>query len=246
MLGIPLKEIVEDYMLEDERATKHKFPIYVKHAINAVKELHREVDGITKTKSLTLGRANTAPLPEDFIKLLRVFVVDSNGYITYLSENTAIYKGDDSCGNLISTPTQNGIGYSYLYSEHYRDGQDIGGYYGLGGGSTAGEYNINRGNGRMEFSSLFNASRVIIEYIGEPEPINGEFRVHPYLREAVKNYIQWKNVQRKTNSVSFGLIRALQDQYTDSMLQAKMNIFGEGLEDVVNATRINFRQIPNF
>jgi len=246
MYGTPLKEIVEEYLLEEERDTKSYFYLYLQYAISGLKIFHREVDGHVKTKKLTLSSTNTAPLPEDFIKMTKLFALDQNGGVTALSENKSIYKGVDSCGNMMSSPvsTNGNVSYDY-FSQHWRNGESIGGYYGAGGRSTAGEYKINLENNRIELSSVLLSNQIILEYLGQKTPINGEFRVHPYLAEPVKDFIEFKVHQRKRGTSS-GEKERLRRQWIDSMLQAKVDMWGEGLDDIVQATRKNFNQSPNF
>lgn len=246
MLGVPLKEIVEEYLLEEERDSQEYFYLYLQYAIAGLKILHREADGITKTVQLSLSATDSAPIPNDFVKMIRLFAVDKNGSVTMMSENTGIYKPSDGCGNLY-TPANNGPSGTFTYdyfSEHFRYGQNIGGYYNIDGRSVAGEYRINRETNRIEFVGILNNYQIILEYIAEPQQINGQFYVHPYLREAIKDYIDYKSKVRK-RGISRGEKLALRDQWVDSMIQAKMDLWGDSMEEIINATRKNISQTPN-
>ena len=64
---ITLIEIVEDFLIEEERDTTHKKGIYLHHAINAVRDLTYDTNGVVKYKQLTVDTStNTVNLPNCF------------------------------------------------------------------------------------------------------------------------------------------------------------------------------------
>lgn len=243
---IPLKSIVQDYMAEEGRSTPHKFDQFLHFGIRGLEELHYEVDGVVKREVLTPTSAGTVPLPFDFVKEVRIAIADSVGNLIWLGRNGNIYKPLSTCGSE-TNPSGGGVeGVSSTYvsaSQHIKNGEIIGAYYGVGGRSTAGEFRINQQKNQIELSSNLANSNVILDYIANPEMVNGEFMVHPFLREPLMNYIEMASKRR---FVSRGEAAALRRTYVKSKDWAKMKFDGMSYEESLEISRKNFMLAPKY
>ena len=247
---LKLIEIVEDFMAEEERDTTHKKGIYLHHAINAVRDLTYDTNGVVKYKELTIDTStNTANLPDDFIREIGAAAIDYNGELVNLSRSKhSIYKRKDDCGGISTTPNSNDgtFGSAFFFntqSQHYRNGENIGAFFGLGGKQTTGEYKINRDSWRLELSTLTNETTIVLKYLAEPSQINGQFFVMEYLREPIKNFIDWKDKQRK-KYIPRGEKQALHAQYVTSKMHARMRLDSFDFEEAREIAQVNFTMSP--
>lgn len=251
-MSIKLIEIVKDYMIEEERNTLHKQDIYLHHAINAVRDLHYDVSGTINTVALSVDtQKNICNLPDDFMREVGVAVVDGSGNLVSLSRSPhKIFKLPDNCGNITAgAPSSNAIdeiGFYYnTQAEHFRNGQNIGNWFGIGGQQATGDYTINHKEKRIEFSSRTSQTYIILKYLSEASQVNGQFEVHEYLREPIKNYIEWKDKQRK-RYVSAGEKAELQRKYVVSKTWARMRLSSFDLEEAKEIAKVNFFQAPKY
>jgi len=248
---ITLTEIVRDYMMEEERDTRHKEAIYLHHAINGIRDLHYDVSGVVKSVALTVDTSkNICNLPDDFMREVGVAVIDGSGNLVNLSRSPhKIFKINDNCGNTTGgVPNSNGIddlggGFYNTQAEHFRNGQNIGNWFGIGGQQATGDYTINHAEKRIEFSSRTSNSYIVLKYLSEASQVNGQFEVHEYLREPIKNYIEWKDKQRK-RYVGKGEVQFLHKQYVDSKTWARMRLSSFDLEEAKEIAKVNFSQAP--
>lgn len=239
MIGVPLVEVVEDLCIEQERDTMHYKSLYLHLGINCLRDLFRKADGTMKMEKLNIDSTYIAPLPTDLIKICRVFWVGRNGEVIALSENTSMYGATDYAGNAYAPFGDWGYSIDDYYASHFVNGENIGGWFGQGGGSVIGEYRWDKANNRIEFSRMLQAVYLFVEYIGDVVPINGQYRVHPYLRPVVKNYIDWMSNARKSG-VSGGEKQRLKNEYYQSLFEAKMELFGlsqDQANDIDSQTR---------
>tara|TARA_R110000787_G_scaffold20623_9_gene61440 strand:+ start:4143 stop:4895 length:753 start_codon:yes stop_codon:yes gene_type:complete len=248
-VGIPLSEVIQSYMNYEERDTMHKYPIYLDWGIEALKDLHQEV-GNTKMESINIVDG-IAQIPNDCVSVIQISVNDSSGNLIPLGNNRNIYKANDDCGNP-TQPQNSGTASSFAgftwyntSSQHFRNGEITGNFYGAGGRSTAGEYNINNGEGRIEFSTNTAATSVIIEYISQPQPVNGQFLVHPYIKKPILDYIRWAKIAYK-DGYSQGQVQGRFQVYVTSKNWAKMKIQATSVQDILDFTRKHFSMSPKY
>ena len=249
---ITLMEIVKDFAIEEERDTRHKQAIFLHHAINAVRDLHYDISGVIKTVALNVDVSkNICNLPNDFMREIGVAVIDASGNLVNLSHSPhIIFKIDDNCGNTTGgVPNSSGIddvGFYYnTQAEHFRNGQNIGNWFGIGGQQAAGDYTINHAEKRIEFSSRTSQTYIVLKYLSEASQVNGQFEVHEYLREPIKNYIDWKDKERK-RYVSAGEKQELHRKYVVSKTWARMRLSSFDVEEAKEIAKVNFTQAPKF
>lgn len=246
-VGIPLKHIIESYLIEEGRDSKHKYLQYLHLANDGLRELQWDVNGSTQTAKLTPDSNNIIKLPQDFVKEVRVAVVAGDGTLVPMGRNEDIFKSVDNCGNYAGGKTTDYAGTSTINSidtsaDHFSKGQYIGRNYGIGGRSTAGEYKINSLTKEIWLSNFTGAAYVILEYIGYmPERVNGQFIVHPFLKEPLMNWIDYASKRRTAPPQ---LVDYLFDRYLASKQWARQRFWNMDYDEVLEAARKNFTQTP--
>lgn len=246
-----LDDIVREYMREEERLDDAYYFLYLDYAISGLRDVHYDVSGIVKQSKKAVNTSNnTVDLPVDLVKLIGVSAFDGLGRLVALSRNNRIFKNLDDCGNPTGNSSSLGSGNSDLFgfpssARHFRDGSVIGAFYGLGSTSNFGEYRFNKEYNRIELSTYSEISYVIIEYLADVSQINGEFFVHEYLVEPIKNWIDWTRNRRKPNVPAGEKIR-LEDQYTRSKRKARLRLSSISIDEMQDLSRRTFTQAPKF
>jgi hypothetical protein len=119
--------------------------------------------------------------------------------------------------------------------------------YGYGGGHYSGEYRINIDESRIELTLGTGVSTVYIEYVADEamttDYVNDPQKVPRYAEEALRAYIYYHLVKRKSNVPAVEKARARQDYYNERRLaNARLKSFSK--EEALKTIRKNFKQSP--
>lgn len=252
-IGISINEIVEDLLIQEDRNTSHKKKKYQHLAVNGLRELSYDLNGYIKYVKLDVNTSNnTVDLPSDFIKEVGVGVINSDGNFISLSRNNKIFKDKDDCGNTIN-PVSRANSNDFYYggavgndiAQHWRNGQATGKYYGNQPSQSTGDYKINKQYGVIELSTNTSQASIILKYLADVEMINGDFLVHPFLREPLKNYIYWQD-KAFSSSISPSEKRELKRLYVQSKNWARMRFFSFNYDEAREIARASFFQAPKY
>ena len=127
---------------------------------------------------------------------------------------------------------------NYIYQNN------IGQIYGLGGGFYEGEYRLNLDQNRIEFSSNNSVNEIVIEYIAdEARSVNPT--VHIEAEEALRSYIYYKIIERKSSVPMAEKTRARSEYYNERRkANARLKAFSK--EEALKTIRKNFKQAPKY
>ena len=127
---------------------------------------------------------------------------------------------------------------NYIYQNN------IGQIYGLGGGFYEGEYRLNLDQNRIEFSSNSSVNEIVIEYIAdEARSVNPT--VHIEAEEALRSYIYYKIIERKSSVPMSEKARARSEYYNERRkANARLKAFSK--EEALKTIRKNFKQAPKY
>jgi len=247
---LTLDDIVKAYMDEEERGSLHNYATYYRIALRGLKDLHFDTEGVPKIVQLEPDTDNIVSLPEDFVKEVRVGIISSTGQLIDMQRNDNIIQKLDDCGNITNasqgdiTGTGLGFGVSNTYFNHFRNGEVIGGFYGIGGQQSTGTFKINHAAGRIELGTFTSQPTIILEYLANPQMIDKDFRVHPFLETPLLNYIDWVSKRRKHKQYSQGLINDLHRIYVDSKIWAAVRLGASSKSEIKYTTKKNFTLAP--
>jgi len=217
---------------------------------------------------------NTVALPDDFVDLLKVGVVGGDGVLRVLGQNkhlnqaqrvTQVSKGSsvsdttsksdsesgplDITGNLVlnredsKTAATNSSSDSYVFENYFHEGGN-GRVYGLGGGSSQGEYRLNLDQNRLEMSTASGLNEVIVEYVSD-EARSTNPVVHVYAEEALRCYIYYKLCERKSTVPANEKSRARVEYYNERRkAKARMSNFSK--TEALKTIRKNFKLSPKY
>lgn len=262
---VTVSEVVNDFLLtlsEDDYVSNVADYHVHQLALRGIREMGFDVMKRVKSLALPVSDNNTCALPDDFVDFLRVGVLGAGGALHVLKENKNInisreYLLDafnspvdsdaDGVNDRVDTAKTVITGTNNL--DNYRDRTYLyesseGRQYGAGGGKGAGYFRMNYEQNRIEINSELDISTLTIEYIAD-EARSSNPSVHVYAEEALRQYIYFKLVQRKSNVPMGEKQIARQNYYNELRLaKARMNSFSK--EEALNVIRKNFRQSPKY
>lgn len=131
----------------------------------------------------------------------------------------------------------------YIFENYLYQGS-LGRMYGLGGGKLRGTYRINYDQNRIEIDSEAGVTEVVIEYISDAarstDPV-----IHVYAEEALRAFIYYKIVERKS-SVPAGEKQRARQEYYNERRKARARLSNFSKMEALNVIRRNFKLVPKY
>ena len=243
------------------------------YAIRGIREMGFDMSRIIRSLKLPVNTTtNTVALPDDYVDWTKVGVVGSDGLVYVLGENknlnysqkyatddagnnydsdgdglleredskSATDSGSPSVGSEITDGTDSYIFRNYVYENNQ------GRLYGAGGGHYYGEFRINLDQNRIELKGNNSMNEVVIEEIADEGRRNSTARatqVHIYAEEALRAYIYYRLIERKS-SVPAGEKARARSEYYNERRKANARIKSVSKEEILKTIRKNFKQAP--
>lgn len=212
-MSYTLSNIVNELLIELGEGSANKFARLYQLGTSCLREQNMDLSGIPKVVDLIVNDNDTADLPSDYLNYTRIALCGKDGKLHSLgrNDNLCLDKTYDACGNpadmnnsgtryvTSQATTIAGIWWSSDYlDDNIRNGEMLGRFFGIGGGNNAnGYYRFDLNNGQILFGSLPSGTKkVVLEYLADIDAAEGDFIVHPFLIDTVKNYIFWKLISR--------------------------------------------------
>ena len=227
-----------------------------------------------KIKSIKLSVESNDTLPDDYVDVSKIGIVGGDGIVRALTMNGNLnysrkYEVDsagaatnethdseegplDIEGNIIkdreddktSTSSSSTDDFNAFIFENYIFQGGTGRLYGVGGGSSPGEFRINLDQNRIEVSSNTDFTNLVMEYVAD-EARSTDPEVHVYAEEALRSYIYYKLVERKASVPANEKARARTEYYNERRkANARLSHFTK--DEALKVIRKNFMQAPKF
>lgn len=258
---------------EGDDYTTHSSEMVVRNiALRGIREMGFDVSKKIRSLKLAINKANnTVELPDDFVDLTKVGIVGADGKVyvfpsnkhinfsqTYAnSAGTAVNTSADAADNdsdglfdRVDSKTATGGGEgdslsetfdSYVFS-NFVQGSSNGRLYGLGGGGSLGAYRLNLDQNRLEIEAGSGYSEVVIEYVAD-EARSTNPDIHVYIEEALRSYMYYKLIERKSTVPGGEKARARSEYYNERRkANARMSNFTK--QEALQVISKNFRQSP--
>jgi len=276
---VKLSQIIRDFIITldgDDYASNASDSAIRNFALRGIREIGFDLGKKVKSLKLSIDTSNdTVALPDDFVDLLKVGVVDSDGIVRVFGNNKNINYSRrmettdddeslsnnqfengpmDISGNAVGdrvddkTATDNTTSSDtdlsqYIFENYIYQG-GLGRLYGTGGGSLAGEYRLNLDQNRIEVETNSGYSEVVIEYIAD-EARSSDPEVHVYAEEALRSYIYYKIIERKSSVPANEKARARAEYYNERRkANARLSNFTK--DEALKTIRKNFMQAPKY
>lgn len=180
---------------------------------------------------LHMSTAKTVALPPDFVDYLKIGV-PINGKLRVITRNDSILLPrmfDDTgeaignyYGAAIGDDTDEDLSGVIYFSDHFRNGQFVGGLYGLPGGIDDAYYRIDYENRQIVFSGSTPRSEIVLEYIGTSLKPDGSSLIPREVVAPLRAYVLWQMVANDTRVAMNEKLR-LEDQFDKAV--AAMRFF---------------------
>lgn len=268
---IPISEIVDDFIItidSSDYASSASDNTLRTYALRGVREMGFDFLKVVRSLKLPVdGNNNTAPLPDDYVDWTKVGVVASDGLVYVLGENkninqsqvysladgqpfdldgdglferedskSATNSGSPSVGDDITS------GFNSIVFRNFIYGNTMGRLYGMGGGHYYGEFRINLDQNRIELRGNNAIGEVVIEYVAD-EALSANPRVHAYATEALRAYVYYKVIEKRSDVPANEKARARAEYYNERRIaNARMKSFTK--EEALKTIRKNYKQAP--
>lgn len=270
---VKLSQVIRDFKLtqsEDDHGANVTDYALRNMGLRGMREIGFDASRKIKSLRRTIQTAtNTIILPEDFVDLTKVGIVDADGFVRVLGENKNINYSrkmpaavtttafDSQPLNIAAnsianrendktatTADSSDDDLDYHVFENYLYEGGIGRLYGIGGAHLPGQYRLNLDQNRIEIEMNDSYTDVIIEYIAD-EARSGDPEVHVYAEEALRSYMYYKIIERKSIVPANEKQRARAEYYNElRKAKARLNNFTK--EEALKTIRKNFMQVPKY
>ena len=270
---VSLRQLIDDFIVtmdSDDYISNVSDTAIRNIALRGIREFGFDVSSRVRSIKRTIQSNNTVILPEDYVDLVKIGIVDNDGVVRVLGQNknlnysrkltSAGGTSDSEAGplNISSslikdreddkTPTTDDNGsdsdLDYFIFENYLYQGGIGRLYGLGGGHLAGEYRINLDQNRIEIDTDSDTSELVLEYIAD-EARSTNPVIHVYAEEALRSYMYYKLCERKSTVPANEKARARREYYNDRRL-AKARLSNFSKHEALKTIRKNNILAPKY
>lgn len=274
---VKLSQIIKDFIITldgDDYASNASDSAIRNFALRGIREIGFDLSKKIKSLKLTVASNDTVALPDDFVDLLKVGIVDSDGVVRVFGNNKNINYSQkvkldadsatttsdfdlgplDIDGNKIvdrveskSATTGSDSGSddfdAYVFDNYMFQG-GVGRLYGVGGGHLAGEYRLNLDQNRIEIETNSGYTEVVVEYVAD-EARSSDPEVHVYAEEALRSYMYYKIIERKSTVPANEKQRARAEYYNERR-KANSRLSNFTKEEALKTIRKNFIQAPKY
>jgi hypothetical protein len=250
---VSVTQVVNDFVLtlgHDDYVNDASDTIIRQLALRGVRDMGFDMLNRIKSVKLAVDSSNkTVALPEDFVSLVKVGVVGTDGLVYVFGDNKNINYSmkADSNDLLVDSKTSNaslggatndGVG-SYVFNNYYYSNNE-GQLYGYGGGKYSGQYRVNLDQNRIEVDSRY--SEVVLEYVAD-EARSANPTIHIQAEEALRSYIYYRLIERKASVPSNEKSRARQEYYNE-LRKANARLKSFSKEEALKTIRKNYKLSP--
>ena len=280
---VKLSQIIRDFIItldSDDYASNASDSAIRNFALRGIREIGFDLGKKIKSLKREIQPNNSIILPDDFVDLSKIGIVDANGIIRVLGQNKNInhsmhriggtppleisdteiassgLSSDDPLNisaNIIddvnsskSATTTSGTddNLDFYIFENYLYQGGLGRLYGAGGGHLSGEYRLNLEQNRIEIETNDDVTEVVLEYVAD-EARSTDPEVHVYAEEALRSYIYYKIVERKSSVPANEKARARAEYYNERRkANARLSNFTK--DEALKTIRKNFTQAPKY
>lgn len=272
MNKVKLSQIIKDFIVTldgDDYVSNASDTAIRNFALRGIREIGFDLGKKIKSLKLTIDTTNdTVALPDDFVDFSKIGIVDEDGIIRPLIQNNNInfsrkkvatsstsesesgpldiesnFILDTEASKTATGSTPNNPDDSFVFDNYTFQG-GTGRLYGFGGAQAAGHYRMNLDQNRIEVELHTNASEVVLEYVSD-EARSTDPEVHVYAEEALRSYIYYKLVERKSSVPANEKARARSEYYNERRkANARLSTFTK--DEAIKTIRKNFKQAPKY
>lgn len=207
MRRISLNGIAKSY-LGKRNLSLHYYIRVLKHSSDCLRELLFDTLQVTNTVRLPVDENGEADVPSDCMDICLVGV-KAGQYVRPLVRKSSLNKLPNLSDTGIQSTYQD-VALDDNFSSvvnwrgiHYNDnGENIGGYFGLGAGSEPDGFLYIPERNKIKVSELLGIDTIVLEYLGDSSYLNAATQIHPYAQSTIEAYVDWQRSPNATKILS--------------------------------------------
>jgi hypothetical protein len=271
-MGYTLSDIVNELLIELGMGQNNQFARFYQFGLSYLRRVNMDTSGFPKIVELDINSNDTADLPSDYIQYSKIALCVNGRLISLgLNNNLCLDKNYDDCGNVAtcsscgsancncgssSTTFTNtfggalGQGNPMAFADTTRNGESLGRMFGIGSDNNLiGQFRIDKNSNQIKLSGLCHTATVVMEYLADVNAQDGDFEVHLYMIEAIKDWMAWKYKQRSSKPLGEQQMahedfkrshRLMQQRFASSTLQEFIEAFQSGNSAIPKMSTGNF------
>tara|TARA_R110000850_G_scaffold263030_1_gene391788 strand:+ start:281 stop:1372 length:1092 start_codon:yes stop_codon:yes gene_type:complete len=249
------------YVGEDKLIAKVKRTDILFHAKRGLQEFSYDTLNSIKSQELTVPLNLGIPLPQDFVNLVSVSVIDENGlkqpiYPNSLTKSPTELPIQDSSGIPVQDDKGNNVdASSSIVEDSFRDfnlervsGRDSqrGGRYGLDPvtSHTNGLYLLNKREGKISFSSGLVDRPIVLEYLSDGLAYDEDTKVPKMAEEAMYAHILYSILANRSRQPEY-IVSRLKRERSAKLRNAKIRLSNIKLSEIIQVMRGKSKQIKH-
>lgn len=245
MKYITLNHITRSYLNQTQRPI-HYYGRCLKFAADGLREQLFDTLKVTNTVRIPVDEFNEAAIPNDYIDWVKIGV-QIGQFVRPLVTRPGLNKManyDTSTGEQIVYPDPQtsdtwGNNIRWFGYNINTNGENTGGYYGIGAGGEADTFTIDEVRNVIKLNQDLTDGKIVLEYLGDGSFSNAATKITPYAQKTIEAYIDW---QYKLHSKSFGAYdhQAAEREFYNELRKLrgrKNDITPEIVERIINRHR---------
>jgi hypothetical protein len=210
MRVISLNSITRSVLSQKKKPIHYFYPFLKWHS-DCLRELFFDTLQITNTVRLPLNEFNEAEIPADCVDWCGVGVQAGQWVRPLVQKNTLnrMENIDTSTGNQIVYPElsngggETGFGFPILWwgLNTNTNGENTGGYFGIGAGSEPDTFTIVEERNVIKINQRIAEDFIVFQYVSDGSFANAATTIPMYAQKTIEAYSDW---QFKENSKSYG------------------------------------------
>ena len=165
---VTVDKIINDYIMSidaDDFGSNASDYMLRQYALRGIREFGFDMAHNIKTTTLDVNQTlGTVELPADFVDMVKIGQLGSDGLVYIFAENKNMNLLPDQPADAMPDYL---LGFDSYVFRNFIYESTVGRLYGMGGGQGAGEYRINWAENRIEISLLSDTTKVVLEYISD-------------------------------------------------------------------------------
>jgi hypothetical protein len=253
---LQLDEVIRGYLFEKGLNTEGaEYQRLYQIATRGLKDMHYDIVGTPITIPVSPNRNGIIELPNDFLNLVSIGVVNGQGVMINLGHAPTLAPptnpnscGDDTKFPETATPNAHNApqyfegGFGALPTTHVNaHGESIGRYYGAGGYVGIGQYALKRDTNQIITANL-ETNNLVMQYLTSIARDGKDFVVHEFAEEPLFAYLEWKMVALKS-AIPRPEKDALRVDYYRCKMNMRIRLLAKNTEVISQYSRKNDKAI---
>ena len=238
-----LHKIITGYLLQ-RKYPIHFYVDFLIYAQRGFEELNYDTLGNVRTVKLEINDYDAVTLPEDFLDLCKIGVVNGQFVKPLVSRNGINRLNNFDTDGTTKIPYPETSLFNSFYTDvNFNDnGEFTGRLYGLKA-DRSDSYKILKERNEIQLHQSINATHVILEYISDGSEVDNATQINPYAKATIEAFINWKWKENNRSYSEYERARAQrQFDHQHKILRARLNTLT--LSDIKNIIYQNTSGAP--